>query len=207
MNVRWIGVLIAAVLGALLIAIFLTPLGNQARLALSGGPAPALCVEMNNLKAQGVTFTDPSKAKEKAALFCTCLSDAARRTSSTWSIAAILVGLIGAFLTLLGGALGPMPNSVPGTLRSQRGILLAGTGALMIAFAVYANSRATAASNVAADAQSALALPDDQMFVACIRAKSFWIASRVDSAGLLLDRIGSKPPSTAHRQAEPTPES
>ena len=203
MGIRW-GVAVAAgLLIILVLAKLFAPLASESAWPFQVEPAPTQCAEIGNQKPQGVTFTDPEKAKDHPRLFCSCLSDAARRTSSSWSSAAIMLGLCGGFLTLLGGALGPLPNSVPGTWRSQRGILLAGTGALLIAFAVYANSRATAASSVAAEAHSALALPDDKVFEACIRAKSVWMSSRIESAGLFLHGLGTEASRTPRDPSTP----
>lgn len=154
---------------------------------------PEPCKEMYSQTAYGGTFTDPKLTKDQPKLFCACLSDAARRTSTSWSVAAIWVALGGAFLTLLGGALGPVPGSTPGTLRSQRGIVLAGIGALLLAFAAFANSRETAASTAAATAHSALTLDEaTDTFKACIQAKSFWMSSRVESGELIIERFVGK---------------
>jgi hypothetical protein len=161
-------------------------------------PPPEPCKAIYSQTAYGGTFTDPYLVRKAPALFCACLSDAARRTSTSWSMAAILAGLTGAFLTLLGGALGPVPGSAPGTLSSQRGILFAGIGALLMAYAVFANSRETAASTTAATAHSALTLPNHTaMFTACIQAKSIWMSSRVESGALITDIFRTKVLSTA----------
>ncbi len=190
MSVRWV-VGLAVVLLMTLLTLTLLPL----RL-----PPPEPCKAIYSQTAYGGTFTDPDLTKANPPLFCACLSDAARRTSTSWSIVAIVAGLVGAFLTLLGGALGPLPGSTPGTLRSQRGILLAGIGALLMAYAVFANSRETAASTTAATAHSALTLDDrDKMFADCIQAKSLWMASRVESGALIMGTV------TVVEKQQPTP--
>lgn len=153
--------LIIALAAVVLVAVAVV-LVREARWAFSLEPPPTSCAKMNGRKSQGVIFTDPTAAKADPALFCSCLSDAARRTSSSWLNVTVIVGLFGMFLTLLGGALGPPPGAAPGTLVAERGILCAGVGALMLVFAAYANSRASSASNVAADAHSAIALPPRQ---------------------------------------------
>ena len=147
------------------------------------------CAQIDPERSQGVIFTNPPVAREHPDMYCACLSEAARRTSSNWSAVAILSGLVGAFLTLLGGALGRPEKAPAGTLSGERGILLAGLGALLISAAVYANSRASAASTAAADTHTALTLPEKDMFVACVRAKSIWMSSRVDSSTLLIQRV------------------
>ena len=153
------------------------------------------CKNIEGGKSKGIIFTHPEKAKAKPGLFCSCLSEAARRTSSNWLIVAVIVGLLGASFVLLGGALGPPEGAKPGTLPGERGIILAGLGALLISLSVYANSRATAASETSAKAHTALALDQNNMYNVCIDAKSEWISSRVESAASLLNRVsGEKPP-------------
>lgn len=151
------------------------------------------CSEIDNSRWQGVIFTKPA-VRNKPMLFCTCLSDAARRTSATWLEVALFVAAIGALCALFGGALGPAPDAQPGTLRAQRGILLTGVGALLVTFATYCNARSTVASTAAADAHLALTLTNEkEMFDVCIRAKSFWISSRSESAAGLFSQFRPTP--------------
>ncbi len=144
------------------------------------------CESVDAERTGGIIFTNPEVVDLDPALFCTCLSEAARRTSSNWLLFAIPLALVGGVMALLGATLGPKANADRGTFQGERGVLLAGGGALVIAFAVYMNSRATAASTVAATAHSALALSKPEMRIACIQAKSSWISSRADSTSLLL---------------------
>lgn len=202
-SVRWIGALLA--LGVVAFAV-IERFGEAPR---------AECREIDELRPRGVIFTKPDVARQKPMLYCSCLSDAARRTSSTWLEVALAVAAIGALCALFGGALGPAPDAQPGTLRAQRGILLTGIGALLIAFATYCNARSTVASTVAAEAHAALTLADEtEMFTVCIRAKSFWISSRVESASQLFDQLGATPvardkddsaASATRRRPSPTP--
>src|SRR6266404_6246534 len=73
------------------------------------------CAQIDPERSQGVIFTNPAVAMKAPALYCACLSEAARRTSSSWLFVAIPLSLVGAFLTLLGGALGPEEGAKPGT--------------------------------------------------------------------------------------------
>lgn len=184
-----------SLIGAFVVAILFVVIGVLGvQLRSDHSAYPPQCEEIAN-KQRGIIFTDYKKAKANPPLFCSCLSEAARSTSSRWLAAVVPCALIGAFLTILGGALGPVEGVKAGTLPGQRGVLLAGIGALMLAFAVYGNSRATAASNVAAEAHSALALNDNrQMFAACVATKSSWMSSRVDSAGKFISSMDSRQP-------------
>jgi hypothetical protein len=118
--------------------------------------------------------------------FCHDLTEAARRTASTYMFVAWITGVLGSLMVVVGQTIHPCTNCV---LR-ELGLVVSFIGGMVVAFAYYCFSRADAASKAAATANAGLGTrTPEEAYLIALQAKSVWLASRIDSNAVAIKML------------------